>query len=274
MAKYMNEVFDGGFHISERTVNAVPIHWHSYYEVEFCMSGKGIQLVNGIPTPYKKGTLTFLSPNDFHRIELIKGPFQIITFCFYAHILSANMINFITENKPPFCLQLSGEDYDRMMWAYRTLESEYKKNDVFHDRSLKYQIGLICIDVIRKTMEKRKTNAVSTKRADASHYMLENALSYINAHYAEKLTRNEMAARLHLTPSYFSELFKKRLGISYSDYITDLRMSHAMRLLKYTNDPISEIMLAVGYNSSSAFYEQFKEYYKILPGDVNRAEDE
>ncbi len=273
MTRYENDLGNKEFIISERRTSRVQMHWHAYYEVEFCISGEGTQYINGVKDSIEHGVLTFLSPKDFHRIETTNGPLHIITFCFYSHMLSANMIKLITDNSPPFRIKLVGEDYDRMMSAYRSLEAESKLKDSFHDRTLKYRIGLICVDIIRTVLKNKMENSypnLCIKENGTFEMIAEDIVPYINENYDKKLSRDELAERLHLNPTYFSETFKKYLGISYTDYITNVRMNEAMRMLKYTDKSANEIMIDVGYHSPSAFYKKFKACFGMLPGEVKR----
>ncbi len=277
MARYESCLDDQDFKIDERNVGRVPIHWHSFYEAEFCLSGEGTQYINGVPDKMEKGVLTFLSPKDFHRVELEHGPLHFFTFAFYSHMLSSNMINIINESKPPFRLKLEGESYGRMLSEYRALEKEYLSADTFRERAIKYRLALICLDIIRLALEARDERDHAdfiSKENKTFTLIIEDIIPYINVHYSEHLTRDQMAERLHISPTHFSEMFKKRLGISFTDYVTRVRMTEAMQMLKYTDKSVYEIMNDVGYNSSSAFYEKFKECHHMLPGDVKRYQQE
>ncbi len=277
MARYENKLDHPDFIIDERLVGRVPIHWHAFYEVEFCLSGEGTQYINGVADKMEPGVLTFLSPKDFHRVELTHGPLHFYTFAFYSHMLSSNMINLISENRPPFRLKLDGEDYDRILSEYRALEEEYKSSDSFRNRAIKYRLALLCVDIIRLSQKDESQNSrsdFSIKENKTFTLIVEDIIPYINDHFGEHLSRDEMAERLHLSPTHFSEVFKKRMGISFSDYIAHVRMTQALRMLKYTDKSVYEIMNDVGYNSSSAFYEKFKECHQMLPGDVKRYQQE
>ncbi len=277
MARYENNLHNQSFIINERLVGRVPIHWHAFYEAELCLSGEGTQYINGVADKMEPGVLTFLTPTDFHRVELTHGPLHFFTFAFYGHMLSSNMINIINESRPPFRLKLDGESYEQILAEYRLLEKEYLSTDKFRERAIKYRLGLICLDIIRlslqNTDEYNRTD-FTPKENKTFTLIIEDIIPYINEHFSEHITRDEMAQRLHLSPTHFSEVFKKRLGISFSDYITRVRMTQAMRMLKYTDKSIYEIMNDVGYNSSSAFYEKFKECHQMLPGDVKRYQQE
>ncbi len=273
MKRYGNETFKDDFGIALHTNDRVPIHWHSFYEIELCVSGEGIQYINGVAGKIEKGTATFLSPKDFHRIEVTDSPIRLLNFFFYGYLMTSYMLNLISESKPPFCVTLEGEEYEKMLSRIYELQDEEKKSDAFHARSVRCRIEAIAIDIMRMAMKRRDDNSetsLSVKESKTFSMIVKDAVPYINEHFADCPSRDEMAERLHLNPSYFSDLFKSRLGISYSEYITNVRMSEAMRLLKYTDKTVNEIMAEVGYHSPTAFYRKFKECYGMLPGEVRR----
>ncbi len=251
-----------------------PIHWHGFYEIELCIQGEGTQYINGVRQRAEKGVIVFLSPKDFHRIDVVRGELKLFHCYFYDHLLTQNMKNLMTQYQPPFCVKLNEKEYDRLCMKLEELQEEEFMADAFHNRSLKCRIESICIDIIRSALKSRTDKAevpLSIKESRTLNLIMQEVIPYINEHFAEAPSRDDMAKKLHLNPSYFSDVFKKRLGISYSDYITNIRMSEAMRLLKYTDKSIHAIMTEVGYHSPTAFYKKFKEYFDILPGDLRRS---
>ena len=65
--------------------------------------------------------------------------------------------------------------------------------------------------------------------------------------------------------TYFSELFKKEMGTTVSQYITQIRMRHAIRLLRDPSATLNSIAASVGYNSTKTFIQSFKKYTGSSP---------
>ncbi len=83
---------------------------------------------------------------------------------------------------------------------------------------------------------------------------LEQAFTYINAHYCEKITLEEVAASVYMSSNYFSSYFRKVTNISFSDYVTRMRINHARELLRETDKNVTEIAMECGFNNISNFY--------------------
>ncbi|MGL4736649.1 MAG: helix-turn-helix transcriptional regulator, partial [Cellulosilyticaceae bacterium] len=70
---------------------------------------------------------------------------------------------------------------------------------------------------------------------------------------------------VHMSPSHLSNIFKKELGMTFVQYVTDYRMNKAKQLLKYTALKTYEIAEAVGYADSQYFSTAFKKQVKMSP---------
>ena len=105
------------------------------------------------------------------------------------------------------------------------------------------------------------------KREDISNYVIKKAINYIREHYQEGLTQEEVSRVLEITPEYLSTLFNREMGITFSSFLKQFRMSHAKRLLKGTDMKIYEIAKATGYNDPKNFQRVFKEETGVSPGE-------
>ncbi len=111
---------------------------------------------------------------------------------------------------------------------------------------------------------------------------IKNARAYIDEHYSdEKLSREEVAMFVNLTPSYFGKLFKKEVGVTFGTYISTVRIEKAKKLLSTGNKNISEIAFEVGFKSLSHFgfvfknitQQSSKEYRQLFRFGCRRSDD-
>jgi AraC-like DNA-binding protein len=90
-------------------------------------------------------------------------------------------------------------------------------------------------------------------------------LTYIQENLGQSLSREELANKIHLSPSRFFVLFKEALGISPSDYIQNLRLQQAQRLLMNSLLGIGEIAARCGYPDAFHFSRLFRKRFGISP---------
>lgn len=97
---------------------------------------------------------------------------------------------------------------------------------------------------------------------------------YIDQNYSASLTLDALAAMVHLSPSYFSKLFKREMGENLSTYILTTRMEHAKFLLRTTDKKAYEIAEAVGIYDPVYFSKIFKKVTGLKPKEYRDRPDE
>jgi len=99
------------------------------------------------------------------------------------------------------------------------------------------------------------------------------AMSYIRRHFSEKVSLEDVAYEVSLSPTYFSRLFKEEAGQSFKVYLNDLRVGEAKNLLRETDLPLIEIASRVGFEDQSYFSRVFRNVVGISPGRYRRTSD-
>ncbi|HMM06440.1 MAG TPA: helix-turn-helix domain-containing protein [Clostridiales bacterium] len=102
----------------------------------------------------------------------------------------------------------------------------------------------------------------SLKNAD----MLFKAVQYIQDHYKEKFSLQDIANYVHFSAPYFSKIFKKEIGVTFTKYLTNVRIEKSKQLLKNTGVALSDIPALVGFEEQSYFTRVFRSTTGISPG--------
>ncbi|CAH1216940.1 Regulator of RpoS [Paenibacillus allorhizoplanae] len=111
-------------------------------------------------------------------------------------------------------------------------------------------------DMARLVMEEvRKT------RFSSGQQMMEAIRNYVNENFSYELTLASLAEMFHINETYLSGLFKMSVGVTFSDYVTRLRLGRAADLLQESELKLTDIATLVGYSSSSYFSTAFKKFY-------------
>ena len=92
----------------------------------------------------------------------------------------------------------------------------------------------------------------------------------ISESYREDLTLSELAERVHLSAPYLSKFFEKQFGVTFLNYLTSVRLNHAVDELLKTNDTIETVSANAGFPNSHAFVQAFKREYGVLPSIYRR----
>ena len=96
------------------------------------------------------------------------------------------------------------------------------------------------------------------------------AIYYIEEHYKENPSLKEIAAHVFLSPTYFSKLFKKQVGSTYSIYLNRIKLQHVQQLLIQTPLSIGAIADEVGFVNSNYLCDVFKKYIGISPSKFRK----
>lgn len=109
------------------------------------------------------------------------------------------------------------------------------------------------------------------ERENKAKNIIEIAKKHIHQEYGNpEIGLEKVAAEVGLTQTYFSSLFKKEMGMSFVEYLTEVRMKEAMRLLKQTDEKIYVVAQKVGYPEAGYFSHVFKKKYGISPIQCRR----
>ncbi|MCM3700073.1 response regulator [Paenibacillus macerans] len=119
------------------------------------------------------------------------------------------------------------------------------------------------IETLEKLVDPR---LLETKETDTRYSpSIREALRFLDGHLHEPVTLRQVADMLHLNPSYFSVLFKEQTEMTFSEYLSRLRMLRAKELLLRTSLPVGEIAERVGYQTDKYFIKVFKSFEGMSP---------
>lgn len=146
-----------------------------------------------------------------------------------------------------------GTDYNLFLDIYRFNDLEHIKN-WFKEISLQIM------------------NYVMNERKDTCELLVERAKEYINTNYNDSdININDLCSYLHISQTYFSLLFKKETKMTFTNYLTAVRMNEAKHLLKITDIKSFEVARKVGYSEPNYFSYCFKRYFGISPSEYRNS---
>lgn len=99
---------------------------------------------------------------------------------------------------------------------------------------------------------------------------MELACEYIGQHYLGELSVKQVAEHIHLNPSYFSTLFKKEMGETFTGYVNRLKLQRAQVLLRNTDMKMTDICQTVGFEDSTYFSSIFKKHFHMSPSEFRQ----
>ena len=152
-------------------------------------------------------------------------------------------------------------DMDLLFGAnYNLLVEVYKFTDI---KQLKEWIAGICVKIM---------SHISKDRQDSCKLLVEKAKEYIDEKYFDsEITIDHLCKMLHISPTYFSTIFKKETKLTFVSYLTQVRMDAAKKLLRTTGLKFFEIAEQVGYAEPNYFSYCFKKNFGISPSEYRNS---
>jgi two-component system response regulator YesN len=103
------------------------------------------------------------------------------------------------------------------------------------------------------------------REANVTYDAIEIIVQHVNEHYDKPISLSSMAEKVYLNPSYLSSLFKAKLGITFSDFVTEVRIEESRKRLKYTDAKIASIAESTGFINLRHFNRVFKTQTHMTP---------
>ncbi|WP_080835211.1 response regulator [Cohnella massiliensis] len=116
----------------------------------------------------------------------------------------------------------------------------------------------------------RKAGLVFQERQRDPSAVIAKIQAFIQEHLDRDLSRDDIAQSVYRNPAYLSRMFRKETGMSLTDYIVQMKMERAKRLLTETNDKISNIAEGLGYGHFSYFAKLFKKTCGVTPQEYRK----
>lgn len=234
----------------------------NHYLFHYVISGMGKLLSNdakGIEHSYeiKSGQGFLICPKQINTyIADMEHPWEYVWFEFDGLRakealnlagLSINSPLYLSNNK-----ELSGQLKNEMLYISQH-SSESPINLIGH--------LYLALDYLTRSSASR--NVMQNGRF--VDFYIREAISYIEQNFQNDITIEDIAQYCNLNRSYFGKIFRNVVNKSPQEFLINYRMTKAAELLKYSEIPIHDISLAVGYNNQLHFSRAFKNMYQISP---------
>lgn len=233
-------------------------HFHANIELVYIIKGSFIAHVNGVATKVIDNSLFLINTNQVHYFEMLENS-EMITVLLSYDVLR-DYEPHIDEIE--FDLSLNESYHTQLKETIRTMDQYRKGHEDY--KELKVQEYLCSIYyMLLHYFQKKKVNVQYTNMQLKQTEMI---LEYIEEHYNQKLSVQQMSEYFHYSPSYFCRYFKKMTGMSIYQYVKIIRLNHAFFDVCNSNLEISEIAYEHGFSNPKSFIKAFKEKYRQTPG--------
>lgn len=243
---------------------AAACHWHDDFEMLMALDGEMDFFVNSKQIHLKKGDGIFVNARRLHYGYSEKKQDCIYRFVvFHPALLGDSVpvreaVSLLGRDDQPDYWHLDASS--EAMITFHALYAAAEAEDAL--QILSHSAGLL------NALQKMKTDQ-SARESSADWMLLRRMTGYIQDHYNESITLQEIAAAGAVCRSRCCALFRENLGTTPMDYVTRYRLDKACSLLREGTN-VTETALACGFHGSSYFAEVFKRTWHITPREYQK----
>lgn len=262
---------DGSFEVLKYTRDMHPeSHIHEFYEVFLSLSNEGHFFVGDQAYPLSLGTIFFLNPFEIHHC-FCRGNRDYDRYV--IHFTREHLQRLSTEktdlvhvfSSAPIVRQVPDEPLARMLIRLSAFTKPLK-DDFGADVERNISFDQFLLAMANAIWNRNETNAAE---AEPRETRVNDILSFINKHYAEDLTLDDLANRFFISKSRLSQIFKSTTGFSVGNYIIAYRIKRACELLG-DGESVQKAGQLVGFNNNTHFIRMFKQHIGCSPGRFSR----
>lgn len=241
-------------------------HTHTYCEIFYLKTGNCIYYVNDDMYHLTAGDVFVVTPGASHctSYEGLVPCDRIVVSC----QLSAIGCCFWEQHKDLWeCLQRSCKV---ILVKKGQLQMEALLNRMMEENNLPDEFSKEMMQLMTQELLlilRRSGTFVYEKLRSRSKFDadIEDAIHYIAENYALPISLEEVAGRINLSPTYLSRKFRKVTGVTFKEYLNQIRIKQAIQALLTTDDTITKIAIDCGFSSSNYFKDIFRKTSGISP---------
>lgn len=256
----------------------IDLHSHTFYEIICCRSNCGVEYLVG---PYRyalqKGDIILIRPGVSH-CAILPNPLSIpyerdIIWLSEPFLNTAHKI----LGLPPLCYETDLPTYlirtADTPWEFlcdmihHGMQEEENKQDAWQTNVIGNTLQVL--SYLRRAYFSQTAQPLQAEKPD----LLDGIIAHIENHYPEKLTMTDIAKLFYVSERTISSLFRKRLGITFYQFLTQRRLIAAKDLIMkgITLESVGE---QTGFGDYSAFYRAFKSEFGISPSEFKKLEEQ
>ena len=241
------------------------IHDHSAIEILLTLEGMVTYTIEDKVYQVRKGEVLIIPQDTAHSLTMEEGSSR------YLYLFEPDAIMTMRDIKSmaiyfnkPFHLRDGSDAHVRIR------ELLLRAKDLYEKRELMWNTACYsCILRVYATLGQRYLSGIRPRTADNMRNMdsevINAVMTYINNHYREELSLENVAGFAGFSRYYFSRSFKKQTGYSFKDYLCQKRLQVAMDLLIRTNRSMRDVAIESGFGSVATFNRVFREKKGCTP---------
>ena len=259
------------WHSSYENISFVA-HWQKEIEFVYVRSGEASFHVADHSFTAHAGDLVICESGQIHYSDSYNNKNLLDFLIFDTNLISSRFQNPHFKN----ALVTAGELkeyglFESLERLFTIVPEELDKKQPYYKDIVTAAIREFWFLLKRKLPRVEKANDISRRVRMLEEF--QELLDYIDKHYSEELTLEQVSSMMHFSPSHFSKTFKKLMGMNYVTYVNMVRIEQAIQRLNTGQYRMIDIALECGFTNIRSFNRVFKEIIGYTPTDFSSQVD-
>jgi len=251
-------------------------HWHDFMELSYVRAGHGTYEIEGRAFQVSPGDIVVINNAERHRVTYRpEDPLHETVMHFAPELLCAREEDSLDSqylrlfahdgaglsNRP----ELASHRRTEVEQLVSGIVREYREKRPWFELMIKSQLLALVTLLLRESGAPQTPDPRRAALRRTQIARLERILAYIRDSFAGEIRLAEIAGRFAMSPAYFSDYFRRNLGVTFSEYLSRVRIQEAVRLLDQDRMRVLEVAHACGFSSPASFYRAFRKVTGTAP---------
>jgi AraC family cel operon transcriptional repressor len=256
----------GGTYLYEskhRGADVVKEHFHDIHQILYGIEGEGVVTVEGSAYELGRDHAVILAPRSTHSV-VTDTKLTLLVLAFDSSVIAP-----FAQNKLLAQYILKSAVLKMNPFSGSELRQLFRK--ILHEQSRGDEWGTMAINLhVMELLLILARSQQAVQIPDANVLRAERIRSYIDNRYYEPITTSELALRMNVSGRHINNLFKDRYQVTPIQYLAEVRIDIAKKLLAESDKDIVSVCFEVGYETVSSFYRMFKSMVGVSPNQYRQ----
>lgn len=271
--RVLTDLDETGFGVKYETDLSIytPRHWHKALELLMFIKGKVTCNFENASLQFKAGDMYILNSHEVHETKCTRNAVYLV-----VHIDPTRMCHYVpTFDQLSFSLTFDPEDQVKAMaheqlriHLLEILRQTREEEDGAWMLERQARLFAVAALLVKHFSQPLAVEQTRLQRSDMTR--LEPVLEYVQLHHEQEISLEDAANTMGLNKEYFCRLFKKNMGVSFLQYVYQVRANAVCRELETTDDPIGQIAERHGFRDPKMLNHYFREIYGCTPSEKRK----
>ncbi len=239
-------------------------HLHDYYELYYLVSGERYYFVKDRTFYIKTGDLVLIPPHELHKTTDtgVPGHERVLLYFTEDYMMPAgnslrDVLNALFVNGPsviPLTLPAQNQLEDLL----QKMLTEVRERSVGFELALQGFLLQLLVNLTRYQQYHQNDLMDAFEHPSQIHQKISEIVQYINQNFYDTLTLSILSERFYISPYYLSRIFKETTGFTFVEYLSNVRIKEAQKLLRDSRWKVIQVAEKVGFGNIAHFGRVFK----------------